>query len=579
LAAIGLLAASSCSSSDSSGGGEVGGSGDVGTTVEDSGDGADVGGADVGGAVDGEVVFVDGSIEPSAVGVGPLGDLSFSADSASVVTATYEPGAAPFVLELVASDGHVWTLEIPSLALGRSTDISMTALTDLGAGEIPGRIVSGVQLGPDGLQFDVAATLTVSGGAPDGVMVLVGGAHDGTGMDFAMPANGSMASAQVTHFSSYGADDLDEAALLTLAEARYRELQASAREVLADRQLEVPVPPALPLQCVSGDEAAANEAAMSAFREAFADPEIVLVQQMLAVGTDLQLLGSQTEVFTTEKELVARSVSKARALFLEYGGDVGYLPAVGAVLLNALRNAQLLGTADPEIDADFAELAAMYRRQIQGLLDELIEQHEYRNVQAILDMERWAALLVGAKGGPEELLASIEGAMRFELQLSYTLVIGGNQTYVFESTIPVRWETGDGRTNHLMGTGTGSLTSYTDIPAPEVIVRVAPFPVIADLSEFSPCDGTAKLRISPLVPESETVIIDEELSADMPLTMNSWTEMFGEFEDGDAYLFPLELRNGDATAVEMPVERTAPGSQGQVVGALGIRLVHQPERT
>jgi hypothetical protein len=392
-----------------------------------------------------------------------------------------------------------------------------------------------------------------------------------------MPANGSMASAQVTHFSSYGADDLDEAALMTLAEARYRELQASAREVLADRQLEVPVPPALPLQCVRGDEAAANEAAMSAFREAFADPEIVLVQQMLAVGTDLQLLGSQTEVFTTEKELVARSVSKARALFLEYGNDVSYLPAVGAVLLNALRNAQLLGTADPEIDADFAELAAMYRRQIQGLLDELIEQHEYRNVQAILDMERWAALLVGAKGGPEELLASIEGAMRFELQLSYTLVIGGNQTYVFESSIPVRWETGDGRTNHLMGSGTGSLTSYTNVPAPEVIVRVAPFPVIADLSEFSPCDGTAKLRISPLVPE--TVIIDEELSADMHLTMNSWTEMFGEFEDGGGYLFPLELRNGDAMAVEMPVERTAPGSQGQVVGALGIRLVHQPERT
>jgi hypothetical protein len=190
-------------------------------------------------------------------------------------------------------------------------------------------------------------------------------------------------------------------------------------------------------------------------------------------------------------------------------------------------------------------------------------------------------LLVGAKGGPEELLASIEGAMRFELQLSWTLVVTGNQTYVLESTIPVRWETGDGRTNHLMGSGTGSLTSYTHSDDPEVFVRSAPFPVTADLFEFSPCDGTAKLRISALAPETETLVMGEGegLTVEMPMMMSSWIEIFEEFEDGGGYVFPVELRNGDAMAVEMPVERAAPESGGEVVAALGIRLVHQPQRT
>ena len=78
------------------------------------------------------------------------------------------------------------------------------------------------------------------------------------------------------------------------------------------------------------------------------------------------------------------------------------------------------------------------------------------------------------------------------------------------------------------------LASIESIPAPDVVIRTAPFPVIADLSDFSPCDGTAKLRVNPLVAQSEPVITDEEYWADMPLMMNSWKAMFEEFEDGDA---------------------------------------------
>jgi len=42
------------------------------------------------------------------------------------------------------------------------------------------------------------------------------------------------------------------------------------------------------------------------------------------------------------------------------------------------------------------------------------------------------------------------------------------------------------------------------------------------------------------------VIMDEELCADMPLMMNSGKAVFEEFEDGGAYLFPIDLRNVDA---------------------------------
>ena len=576
LVTVSVVAAMGCSTGDPSSGSGSSGPGSGSLVDENPGDTADGGGA-----LDEEVVFVDGPIDALAGDLEPLGDLSFSTDTSSVATATYQPGGAPFELQLAGPDGYVWTLQVPALALGRSADISMTALADLEADEVPGQIVSGVQLAPDGLEFDVPATLTVSGGTPAGVMVVLGGEHDGTAMDFVMPVDASMSSIQVTHFSTYAADAVEQAQIDELtarAERQYQELQRRARAVLADRQLTVPVPPALPLHCVSGDEAAANAAAMTKFRDAFADPEIVLALEMLAVGTDLQLLGSDTDVFAAPRELVARSVTKARALLLEYGNDARYLPAVGAVLRNALTNAQLLGIKDPAVDADFAKLAALYRGQIRGLLDELIDQHEYRNVQAVLDMERWAALLVGADE-PDALLASIEGAMRFELQLHYTLVVTDNQIYVLESTIPVRWDTGDGRTDHLTGAGTGSLTSYTHTEGPEVFVRAAPFPVTVDLSDFSPCDGTAKLRISPLAPESETLVMDEELTVEMALMMEGWIAIFEEFEDGGAYVFPVELRNGNAMAVEMPVEREAPQSGGEVVGTLGIQLVHQPVRT
>jgi len=55
--------------------------------------------------------------------------------------------------ELAALDVCVWTLQLPALALGRPTRISMTSLANLAADETPGRIVSGVLLEPDGLRF------------------------------------------------------------------------------------------------------------------------------------------------------------------------------------------------------------------------------------------------------------------------------------------------------------------------------------------------------------------------------------------------------------------------------------------
>jgi hypothetical protein len=71
----------------------------------------------------------------------------------------------------------------------------------------------------------------------------------------------------------------------------------------------------------------------------------------------------------------------------------------------------------------------------------------------------------------------------------------------------------------------------------------------------------------------------EGLTVDMAMMMESWIAIFEEFEDGGAYVFPVELRNGDATAVEVTVDRAAPESGGQVVASLGVQLVHQPERT
>jgi hypothetical protein len=252
---------------------------------------------------------------------------------------------------------------------------------------------------------------------------------------------------------------------------------------------------------------------------------------------------------------------------------------VAIVALKAGKELKTLGGgASDEITALLATLGGLYADAVQKLLDELIESHEYRNVRVIGDAARQAALLGGGGFDLEALLASVEGALRFDAQLEYTLVIAGDQTYVLEAEVPVRSAKPELAGLDLTGTGTGRLALYSNTKTPTVTVTADDFPVQVGLKNFDPCTGTVDVTVDRMAPDMETVVIDPNLSTTIPLIMDSWTETFGEYESDGGYLFTATLVNGSENAVEESVEAVAPGSQGKVVGRLEMTVVHKPVR-
>ncbi len=420
-------------------------------------------------------VFVDGPIAPLAEELPSIGSMTFTADTSAATSGEFTPAAQR--LELSANDGtgYTWTLTIPPGALTESTTITMTPLSDLTSNDIPGRLASGVQLGPDGLQLLAPATLTISGGTPMGTLVVLGGRHDGTEMDIAMPAGDLPAAGVIIeHFSDYGAADADATEVeqyRKLAEAEYADLQKRAKEIIKDPNLQVPRPPAAAL-CPDITNAEADAKKMADFKKQFADPERVLLSKMLGLVKYLQLQGSDIKPGGTEQGLVSRSLKKATLLMHDYGTDPKYLGAIAWAVLDAARFAQLMGAGATDGQAVPAQLSGLYSTAMTKLLDQLVNQHEYKNVAIVIDLAHMMLLLGDSSYDSEKTLKSIAAAMKFELQLTYTLIINGDQTYVLTTTIPLSWGITVGSTDRVSGSGTGTLTSYVNTTEPDITVEV-----------------------------------------------------------------------------------------------------------
>jgi hypothetical protein len=126
-------------------------------------------------------------------------------DSSSAKTQIVQPSGGR--MEVGATDGSFFVLEIPSGALPAPTRITMTPVTK-GEG-LPGssRMVASVHLGPDGLQLDKFAKLTIQPAAPVNEAEAYGFAYSGTGSDAHLhPVQGEPGNVELllSHFSGHG---------------------------------------------------------------------------------------------------------------------------------------------------------------------------------------------------------------------------------------------------------------------------------------------------------------------------------------------------------------------------------------
>jgi hypothetical protein len=348
----------------------------------------------------------------------------------------------------------------------------------------------------------------VTGGSPGGRAILLTGGHDGSAMQFALPANDAGGGAWISHCSSViDVDVVDDAALKPVTAKLDRDEQAAtaaAQALLKEKGISVPEPPSLPLDCVSGDDAKANAKILDAFVAAVGNPEMDLITNLLTVELQWQLRGRPADQsFALEKQLLGRLEKKALLLMRTYTGRPEKLLAVATAALGIARRLQLLGS---EATAIMVLIPGWWEASIDPLVNDVIEKHDYSKADTVWWVARSASLL-GAAVTAEQVQRKMEGALTFVLEAQLN-VHWPAQDWLLASTFAMQHHAFDAGKDFLTGKGTGEYVSFT---SPDSMSTQAPaFPVAATLRNFDACAGTADLTIDRFYADAETYQIEDD---------------------------------------------------------------------
>jgi hypothetical protein len=509
-----------------------------------------------------------------------LGSIAFQRDASIAPVVATIARDQDAKLEVVDSQGSRWTLLVPAGSVPSGTQVSIVPLTHLSSTDLPAPPVGGVLLEPDGLVLLRPATLSVTYPGPAKPTLLLTGKHDGTGMSFTLPAEGSPGSAALLgHFSS-GADITQETpeqkrATIAAALIQREALLKTIRPLLKQDIGTLPTPPTLELECNDEIVELVNQDLIDRFIRRAGEPELDLARQWVAVNHALRESGRE-EWVDIALQLNSRLVRKAELLLKTYRGQRDKALAITQFYLEVTRSYQMLGGDGGPGAPELARLGDWLAELLEPMFKGLIEKHDYRQVTPILEIGRRVQLLgteVQTKW-QQQLLEKLFAALTFRLETQYRLYLP-KQEWLVESTIPIN--AGVGGRLILTGEGTGKTVSYSG--AASVPMTATPFKVTAVVDDFDACAGTATIRILLGAGESENYIIDEQkLQAVLPIVANSWRAMFDDRAgDHGHYAFPCQLRNLDATAVEETINGTTP--HGKVSGDLLLRLVHVPRRS
>lgn len=300
-------------------------------------------------------------------------DLTVTPEAGNTVSATIP--ATGGEMTATGADGTVYTLTIPDDALLVDTEISMTPVATVQGLPTSGEQTHAVQLGPDGLQLEDFATLTIAPASalPPDQRIPFGYEETGTGMFLAFPKPRSMTiQLELLHFSGYGVTKGELANLDDVlkrfggdADARFESL-ITAR-MAAESALERAGQP-VPLDYWAGIEALVDDyerdvvqrrvdaAGLSCANARVAWNSVLTLErwrQLLAIESDAATSEAQAEAQATARAAAKAALLKTRDHICtqeeyELCHDQHIVHRMRTLILGYNRQRQVLGIDDAE---------------------------------------------------------------------------------------------------------------------------------------------------------------------------------------------------------------------------------------
>jgi len=508
---------------------------------------------------------------PAVLKLPDLGKIQFQVDPSNNAVADYPGDGREVRMYLTDKAGLTWTLILPGNALDRPQTIQMIALANLQAGAFPAQIKGGVLLEPDGLTFFNPPILTVSGAGLGDKPILFTGQQDGSAVTLAVPnpdePSGGSASARLYHFSSaFGGDAGQD--LADFMSAEEKALIEAAKQLIKNKNISVPEPPSIPLECSEQNKEGQDA---DAFNKAVRSPEDELIRRMLALLRAKELMGQEdNQLMPLIMQLLKRLEKKAHLLIQTYNNQPEKLLPVGKVALSIAKDIQLLG-GDTTI---LEEVGAYCSKSIDKLISDVRDKHDFRKINAVWLVARWAALLGSDNHSVDEIQSKLQAALHFKFKATFTQRFP-EQEWQTQSELDLPYDANiTDKGESWQGSGPGVYLGYTG--AASVPMEAQDFTVTVTITQFHVCEGTAKLSVDHMSSASENYKVDDELQVDLPLVHNGFLALFQNYAGEMGYTLPGTIHNGSANVIEETISGNAAGAQGKVTGDLEIQVEHTP---
>ncbi len=518
-----------------------------------------------------------------------LGSVGYTVDESRKASGTFDINAGTS-LTLMAEDanGYGWMLWIPEDALMETETVTLTPFATIDTSQSAAKIISGVRLEPDGIQFVNAVQLTVHPPVDNpGVGLVFSFNQDGSDVDFASTINaGTNAVAQIWHFSAAGYTNGAAAGkpgisdLFEKAMAEYNAALEGARKFIGHPP-RPPEPRSISMFCRGTEHNPDQNEAYEYMRE-FYDPYGENARVLLAAGKTIQLIVPDFNI-SEGMGLALQILQMAEKTLLELGNQYqkdkppDRLWAVIYTSLLVERQIQLLDGNAPQLL--FPERTASWSATVRDYyLDELKTKHDYRAYPIILTLEK----AVQMAGGTDRL-ADILSTMTFEVILDTSFsgtwrtsdrVVGTGNVVQTADVKNLRIEFSDadlwGKPDNMqLKAKSGTYKTDTENTTLDGMVDVGAL----WLKNYDGCvTKTFDVMISGLYGTADS----KSGTVAGPASMASFTQYY--WEVAGAFMFTIPIKNLNANMGEQTFNGSGSLAEGMFTGSGMIHIVlkHTP---
>jgi len=393
----------------------------------------------------GSAGFQSGSFNLASGPVLFLGNALFTPDTARGASAVFPADGTPLSLSVTDAVGYVWSLNVPADALLTSATLSMTPFAAIDSSQSALPILSGVQLGPEGMQFCDGVTLTLTSPAPLGPnALLMMGAGDGSNLRLVQTTNQLTSySTTILHFSSGAASDPSD----ELLQNWLRQAQAACKQAESDllnvqkQQAAPPEPPDDEQMCAGNP---AGDAQVDQYVSNLFSEETAVIGNLLSAARLLELLGDDSdadEAIALVKPFVeTECFRKINSLYNTWKGKPLKISAYAKAALSVSRLDQLFGGAG--VPGVFDQLQSWLKGNVVAYYwNKLLNQHDYSMAPVLFQIERQFALLGGSSQN-NNFIQDVALGYTFDVNLTVSDVGADNYAIKAHGTVRVTGCTG-----------------------------------------------------------------------------------------------------------------------------------------